>query len=116
MYPTLIKIGSFEITTFGLMMFAAFIVGGWVLTRQFRRYGLTDDSASSMVMAAALGGIAGAKIYYAILFRDWHLLLDRAGLVWYGGFIGGLIACSLYIRARRIDFATAADATAPAAA
>jgi len=30
MYPTLIKIGSFEITTFGLMMFAAFIVGGWV--------------------------------------------------------------------------------------
>ena len=97
MYPTLIKIGSFEITTFGLMMFAAFIVGGWVLTRQFRRYGLSDDAASSIVMAAALGGIAGAKIYYAILFRDWHLLLDRAGLVWYGGLIGGFLGCSAYL-------------------
>jgi phosphatidylglycerol:prolipoprotein diacylglycerol transferase len=116
MYPTLIKLGSFEITTFGLMMFAAFIVGGWVLTRQFRRYGLTDDAASSIVMAAALGGIAGAKIYYAILFRDWHLLLDRAGLVWYGGLIGGFLGCSAYILLKRIDYFTVIDAAAPALA
>jgi len=53
MYPTLIKLGSFEITTFGLMMFAAFIVGGWVLTRQFRRYGLSDDAASSIARASS---------------------------------------------------------------
>jgi phosphatidylglycerol:prolipoprotein diacylglycerol transferase len=113
MYPTLIKIGSFEITTFGLMMFAAFIIGGWVLTRQFRRYGLSDDAASSIVMAAALGGIAGAKIYYAILFRDWHLLLDRAGLVWYGGLIGGILGCGGYILLKKLDFFNVADAAAP---
>jgi phosphatidylglycerol:prolipoprotein diacylglycerol transferase len=116
MYPTLIKLGSFEITTFGLMMFLAFITAGWVLTRQFRRYGLSDDMASSMVMAAAICGIAGAKIYYAILFRDWHLLFDRAGLVWYGGLIGGTIGCSAYILAKRIDYLTATDAAAPALA
>jgi phosphatidylglycerol:prolipoprotein diacylglycerol transferase len=116
MYPTLFKIGSFEITTFGLMMFAAFIVGGWVLTRQFRRYGLSDDAASSIVMAAAIGGIAGAKIYYAILFRDWHLLLDRAGLVWYGGLIGGVIGCSAYILLKKLDYFTVTDAAAPALA
>jgi phosphatidylglycerol---prolipoprotein diacylglyceryl transferase len=114
MYPTLVKIGSFEITTFGLFMFLAFVAAGWVLSRQFRRYGLTDDVASSMVMAAAVGGIVGAKIYYAILFRDWHLLFTRAGLVWYGGLIGGVIVCTLYLRAQRIDWFTAADAGAPA--
>jgi phosphatidylglycerol---prolipoprotein diacylglyceryl transferase len=116
MYPTLVRIGNFEITTFGLMMFVAFIVGGWVLTRQFRRYGLSEDLASSMVMAGAIGGIVGAKVYYAILFRDWHLLFDRAGLVWYGGFIGGSIACSWLIVRRQVDYLTAADAIAPAAA
>src|ERR1043165_2234608 len=104
MYPTLLKFHNFEITTFGLMMFLAFIAAGWVLSRpflaaggvrprQFRRYGLSDDLASSMVMAAAIGGIVGAKVYYAILFRDWHLLFDRAGLVWYGGLIGGFLGC-----------------------
>ena len=113
MFPTLLRIGNFEITSFGLMMFIAFVTGGWVLTRQFRRYGLSEDLASSMVMAGAIGGIVGAKIYYAILFRDWHLLFDRAGLVWYGGMIGGTIACSWLILKRRADFLTVADATSP---
>ncbi len=116
MFPTLVRVGNFEITTFGLMMFIAFIIGGWVLTRQFRRYGLSEDLASSMVMAAAIGGIAGAKIYYAILFRDWHLLFDRAGLVWYGGMIGGTIAYSWLIWKKRVDYLTVGDATAPAMA
>lgn len=115
MWPTLLKIGNFEITTFGLMMFLAFVIGGWVLSRQFRRYGLDEELASSMVVAAALGGILGAKIYYAILFRDWRLLFDRAGLVWYGGMIGAFLACTWLIWRRRVDFLTVADAAAPAA-
>ena len=116
MYPTLIKFGSFEITTFGLMMFIAFVVAGWILSRQFGRYGLSDELASSMVMYAAIGGIVGAKIYYAILFHDWHLLFDRAGLVWYGGLIGGVAACTWLIIHRRVDYLKTADAAAPALA
>jgi phosphatidylglycerol:prolipoprotein diacylglycerol transferase len=116
MYPTLLRVGNFEITTFGLMMFIAFIIGGWVLTRQYRRYGLSEDLASSMIMAAAIGGILGAKIYYAILFHDWHLLFDRAGLVWYGGLIGGGLAGSLLLWRKGVDYFTAADGTAPALA
>ena len=114
MYPTLVKIGNFEITTFGLMMFLAFVVAGWVLARQFRRYGLDEELASSIVVAGAIGGIIGGKVYYAILFRDWHLLFDRAGLVWYGGLIGGFLASAWVIRRRRADFLTVADAGAPA--
>lgn len=114
MFPTLVKIGNFEITTFGLMMFLAFIVGGWVLAKQFRRYGISEELASSMVVAAALGGIIGAKVYYAILFGDWRLLFDRAGLVWYGGMIGGFLACSWLIWRHKADFLTVADAAAPA--
>jgi phosphatidylglycerol---prolipoprotein diacylglyceryl transferase len=113
MWPTLVRFGSFEITTFGLMMFLAFVVGGWVLTLQFRRYGLTDDLASTIVMAAAIGGIVGAKIYYAILFHDIRLLFDRAGLVWYGGLIGGFLACSAIILIKKIEYLRVADATSP---
>lgn len=116
MFPTLIKIGSFEITTFGLMMFLAFVAAGWVLTRQFRRYGFSDEVASTMVMAAALCGIGGAKIYYAILYHSWHDLFARAGLVWYGGLIGGILGCSYVVIRHKIPYLVAADATAPALA
>jgi len=116
MYPTLLRFGAFEITTFGLMMFLAFVTSGWVLARQLARRNIGDDVASSMVMAAAIGGIVGAKIYYAILFHDWHLLFERAGLVWYGGLIGGAAAASWVIVRNRVDFLTAADCAAPALA
>ncbi len=115
MWPTLIKVGNFEITTFGLMMFLAFVIGGWVLARQFRRYGLNEELASSIVVAGALGGIVGAKVYYAILFKDWRLLFDRAGLVWYGGLIGGFLASAWLVRRAKAPFLTVADAAAPAA-
>ncbi len=116
MYPTLVKIGSFEITTFGLLMFLAFVGAGWVLTRQFKRYGLDEEFASTIVMLAAIGGIVGAKVYYAILFHDWRLLFDRAGLVWYGGLIGGTLACSIAILRRKYPYFTVTDAAAPALA
>ena len=116
MFPTLVRIGSFEITTFGLMMFLAFVAAGWVLTRQFRRYGLSDELASTMVMAAALGGIVGAKIYYAILYRSWHDLFARAGLVWYGGLIGGAAACTYVVLRNKVSWLVTADATSPALA
>jgi phosphatidylglycerol:prolipoprotein diacylglycerol transferase len=69
-----------------------------------------------MVMFAAIGGIVGAKVYYAILTRDWHNLISRAGLVWYGGLIGGFVACSILILRQKVDYLTAADATSPALA
>jgi phosphatidylglycerol:prolipoprotein diacylglycerol transferase len=114
MYPTLFKIGNFELTTFGLMMAAAFFVAGWVLSREFRHRNIPDDYAWSVVVYAAIGGILGAKIYYAILYQSWDALFSRAGLVWYGGLVGGLLAVSWYLRNQRINWFVAADAVAPA--
>jgi len=114
MWPTLFKFGNFEVTTFGLMMFLGFVVAGFILTRQFKRYGLSEDDASTVVLVGMVGGIVGAKIYYAILYRDAALLFDRAGLVWYGGLIGGAITISIYLLRKKIDYFLAADALAPA--
>lgn len=116
MWPTLIKIGNFEITTFGLMMFVAFLVAGYVTARQFRRYGFDENDASNVLVAAAIGGIIGAKIYYAVLYQDFSLLWSRAGLVWYGGMIGGTAAVSAVLIKKRIPYLTAADGIAPGAA
>ena len=116
MYPTLIRIGDFEITTFGLFMFLAFLAASAVLTKSLRRYGIDPEVGSTLTVWAAIGGILGAKIYYAILFRDLSTLFSRAGLVWYGGLIGGWIACTVVVMRRRLPYFTVADAAAPALA
>lgn len=122
MYPDLFKIGDFVITTFGLMMFLSFLTAAWVTGAQLRRYGLPKELAWDMLAWCALGGIAGAKLYYLVLHWEALLanpmaeILSRGGLVWYGGLIGGILAYYLQVRARKLPIATMYDATAPALA
>ena len=64
-------------------------------------------------MAAGIGGVLGAKIYYALLYRDWSLLFERFGLVWYGGLILGTLAVIWVARRRRLTGWAVTDAAAP---
>jgi phosphatidylglycerol:prolipoprotein diacylglycerol transferase len=44
-------------------------------------------------VAAVVGGIVGAKVWYWVL--NGGSLFSRGGLVWYGGFVGGFLAVML---------------------
>lgn len=94
-YPLVFRIGSFELTGFGLMMMLAFLVGGWLVTLELRRRGWYAEYGADIVVAAVIGGVLGAKLWYVALTGDPRALLSRAGLVWYGGFIGGVLAVML---------------------
>ncbi len=117
MIQELFHIGPISISPFGVLLAAAFIAAlsqlRWGL--KYLQAGDADD-ASAILLAGALGGILGAKLYYAALYRDWRLIFDRAGLVWYGGFILGTLAVLWVARRRRLNAWSLADAAAPALA
>ncbi len=119
MYPNLFRIGSFTITSFGVMMFLSFLAAAWTLSIQVRRRGFDPEFAWDVLAWVALGGILGAKLYYLAL--HWNDLVRdpgaelanfRAGLVWYGGFIGGALAFLWQIRRRGYPVAQMFDAVA----
>ena len=84
-------------------MVVAFLAAWAQLRWGFRRLGGGDEEdASALLLAAGIGGIVGAKIYYAALYGDWRLLMDRSGLVWYGGFLLGAVAVVWVVRRRRL--------------
>jgi phosphatidylglycerol---prolipoprotein diacylglyceryl transferase len=117
MIQELFHIGSFSISPFGMMLVCAFLASYFQLRWGMRRLGIGDEEdASALVFAAGLGGIAGAKVYYALLNMDWHVLFDRSGLVWYGGFIVGAAAVLIVIRRRRLPAWPLLDAAVPALA
>jgi len=118
LFPVILEIGDFTITSFGLMMFLSFIGAAWVTGKQLERYGLAKEIAWDVLAWVAIGGILGAKIYYLVLnyqdvLADPRQLYSRGGLVWYGGFIGGVTALWFQIRAKKLPFATMYDANAP---
>jgi phosphatidylglycerol:prolipoprotein diacylglycerol transferase len=117
MIQELFHIGRFAISPFGVMLVCAFLGGYLQLRWGLRRLEIgAEDDASSLVFAAGVGGIVGAKIYYALLVHDWHVLFDRSGLVWYGGFVLGAAAVLWTARRRRLPGWPLLDAASPALA
>ena len=56
MYPILFRIGDFEVTSFGLMMFLSFLSAAWLTGKQLQRYGLPRDLAWDLLAWVAIGG------------------------------------------------------------
>ena len=115
-------LGGEPITSFGVMMMAAFLTGGYILRAEFRRVGRDPDQAWDLLFMAVVGGIVGARLYYAFLNYDRFaadplaMLLSRGGMVWYGGFLLAAVLVVWRIRNLKLPVGQTADMAAPALA
>lgn len=118
MYPVLFEVKGITFTSFGLMLGLSFLVAGWVGSLEFKRKGYKSDVSWTLVMGALIGGIVGAKLYYA--FLNWPLLVrdplgtlfSRSGLVWYGGLLGGALGVIYILRREGLRLGEVADVAA----
>ncbi len=115
-YPLIFHIGPLMITGFGIMMMVAFLMAGWAIQRRLQEMNFSTLYAEHIVIAAVIGGILGAKLWYVALHQDFGQFFSRGGLVWYGGFVGGAVAV-LFIGWRdRVPTRITLEVTAPALA
>jgi phosphatidylglycerol:prolipoprotein diacylglycerol transferase len=119
MYPVLFRIGSFEVTSFGVMVALAALVGLWVFHRELRRSGLPADAADAGLVGVG-GGLAGAKVLWTLEHLGSmpiaDLLFARGGLSWYGGLLGGVGSGLGYIAFRGWPVLATVAAATPALA
>jgi phosphatidylglycerol---prolipoprotein diacylglyceryl transferase len=117
--PVLFRIGSFEITSFGVMVALGALAGLWVFRRELARAGLPDAALDAAVYGL-VGGLLGAKLLYVFEHLEeasfLALFLDRGGMSWFGGFAGGLLAAYATIRAKRWPLIPVLAAATPALA
>lgn len=121
MYPTLIDLGTIfsipiGVHSYGVMLATAFITCSVMIQRELNRRSFQGEVATAIVAAGAIGGIIGAKIYY-VLFIVEHFsisdLFSPAGLVWYGGLIGGSATISWVIHRSPNPFLPTVDVIGP---
>ena len=120
MHPEILHWGVLRITSYGLMLAIAFLVGTWLALREARRLGLDEDHVVTVILAALVAGVVGARaLYVAEHMRDFRgayvsvLALWQGGLTLYGGIVAGTVA-GLFV-GRRMGLPTwvTADALAP---
>jgi phosphatidylglycerol:prolipoprotein diacylglycerol transferase len=118
-YPILFRIGSFEITSFGVMVALGALAGLLVFRRELRRANLPEAAIDAAVYGL-VGGLVGAKLLYVFEHIEessfWALALDRGGMSWFGGFVGGVLAGLLMMRLKRWPMLAVLAAAAPAIA
>jgi phosphatidylglycerol:prolipoprotein diacylglycerol transferase len=120
-YPE-IDIGPLTLQTFGLMFALAFLAAGGLIAKRLKEIGEPVDWAYEIGFAALLGGVVGSRLYFVVQnydsVRDDLLgnLFSGAGLVWYGGAIGGAIAVGIWAWYRGFLGLALLDLAAPALA
>lgn len=113
-HPVSYKLGPLQFTGFGFAMLLCFVIGQIILQREMERRGQDPAPAGDMIFAAVIGGLLGAKVYYAILTGDAGSLLSRAGFVFWGGLIGGMIAVAGVIKWKKLGVARISESAAVA--
>jgi phosphatidylglycerol---prolipoprotein diacylglyceryl transferase len=92
-----------SIKTFGVFFALNFVAWGALAHRRLKEIGRPPEWATEMVLVAIFGGLVGARGYWLIQNHEnlsFSNILGGAGLIWYGGLLGGTIAMLIWARWR----------------
>jgi phosphatidylglycerol---prolipoprotein diacylglyceryl transferase len=129
-HPDFIHLGPLTIHWYGIMLAVAFLVGLWTAGRRAPLTGVPGEKIADTGLWLLLGAIVGARAFYVVTY--WNTLMEnplfpkapwteifmvqRGGLVYYGGLVGATLTGVLYLRARRLPLWKVADIFAPSVA
>lgn len=108
------------IFSYGVMLGTSMVVGWFLVMRLAKQDGIPTDQAGAIYMWTAVWSIIGARALYIITeWREFEntidiFLLNKGGLVAYGGMIGGFLASWYGCHKRKIPLLRWADVSAPA--
>ncbi|MEO0102802.1 MAG: prolipoprotein diacylglyceryl transferase [candidate division WOR-3 bacterium] len=126
MFPIILRIGSFNIYSYGLMLFLAFLVGIKLTASRAKKFGVKEELISNLALYILFGAIIGSRLLYVLLHWDefandivgifafWRGGLG--GLMFFGGLLGGLLSGIYYVKKKKLPLRKMFDSAAPALA
>ncbi len=115
-HPFVVQLGPLSLTGFGIAVVAAFAIAQYLSESELHRRGHDTSAIADMILAAVIGGLLGAKLYYVVILKNYDALFTRGGFVFWGGLIGGILAVMAVIRWKKIPMMRIFDVGGPAVA
>jgi phosphatidylglycerol:prolipoprotein diacylglycerol transferase len=116
MFPTLFHFAGIRVATYGVLVAAGYLAGILWLHSHRDDMGMGEDEFWNVIYALFFGAIAGGKILYwivewrAFVSGELHPIRDfRYGFVFFGGFLGSVLAGILVRRRGASPFWRPAD-------
>lgn len=126
MHPIAFKLGPLTVHWFGIMIALAFLAGMWTAVRRAPLVQIPGELIADLVVPwLLLGGVLGARLLYIATYwresfadQPWTevFMIQRGGLVFYGGLVGPSLAAVLFARWKKIPLWKLADVLTPSIA
>jgi phosphatidylglycerol:prolipoprotein diacylglycerol transferase len=120
MHPIIIQFGPITIYSYGLCVALAFLAAIATAASRARRFGWGAEKAYDACFCAMIAALAGSRLFYVIesprefMSAPWEVFMVwKGGLSYYGGFIGAVVACAIYLKMRRLGVAEGFDLLIP---
>jgi len=114
---------EFKLHTYGVLIAVGFVLGIWLAMRQAHREGLDPGIILDLSFWILIAAMVGSRVLFIIVnIQDYIadplalIKIWQGGLVFYGGFIGAVLASWYYCRRHGIDFFRIADIMIPSVA
>ena len=124
-HPIAFHLGPLTVHWYGILLAVGMLAGLWTAGRRAPLTGIPSDKVSDVGVWLIIGAVLGARILYvATYWREsfagqpiWEIfMIQRGGLVFYGGLIGASLACIAYCRRQQLALWKLADVLAPSIA
>lgn len=116
--PTLLKLGSLEIRYYGVIYALGFIIAYFMISylAKKKHIDLTKDDVADLIFYLIIGTVGGARLAFVLYNINYFIqnpleiiAVWKGGLIFIGGFIGSIIAVTLYLKNKKISFYKLAD-------
>lgn len=110
MFPTLFKIGFFELRVYSLMYIIGLLVTIYYAKKKSESNGIPAEDTETLIIFTFIFALLGARAYYVFFkwdyygshiidsFKIWH-----GGLAIHGGVIAGTLAAIIYCKYKKIN-------------
>jgi phosphatidylglycerol:prolipoprotein diacylglycerol transferase len=123
-HPIAFHLGRLPIHWYGVMVALGFMAGLWTASRRGLREGVPPEKVLDLGPWLILGAIVGARTLYVISYWNEEFaqhpteifMIQKGGLVFYGGLIGSSLACIIYAGVKKLPLWKFADILAPSVA
>lgn len=104
-------IGNFTIYWYGIFVAIGILSGLWVASRFSKARGIPPESIIDSGVWLVISGLIGARLFYVIL--NWKdsfasqplyeiFMIQKGGLVFYGGLLGGILGAFIFSKIKKI--------------
>ena len=123
MRPILIQFGEIALPSYGVMLVISFICAILYVRKAAKKFNISLIMIENLAFYVMVGVIIGGRILYVVFHWSQYendllgiIRIWQGGMMFFGGFIGALIAGIIYLRKEKTLVLKVADIIAPAIA